>query len=455
MKVNPNIFRAYDIRGIVEKDITQEFAYRLGRAYAKWATLKKAEITVGHDTRSTGEKYYHALIAGLRDGGIQTHALGMVTTPMVYFSMFHLNLEGSIVVTGSHNPANYNGFKISIGQTTILGDDIQALKKIIESDNTPYTPTPTKDIKKLDIFPAYSTYITENITLSRPLHIVVDAGNGATGPFTSAIYEKLGCKVTSMYCEPDGNFPNHPADPSVEENLKDLRKKVKETGADAGFAFDGDGDRIGVVDNNSNILWGDQLMIVFSRSILSKNPGAIIISEVKCSKNLYAEIEKLGGKPIMWKTGHSIIKKKIRETGALLAGEMSGHIFFADRFFGFDDGTYAGARFLEILSNTKEDSSKLLSNVPKTYCTPEIKIDVDDLKKKAIVDKLITRLQNKHEVIIIDGVRVTFDDGWGLVRPSNTEPKIVMRFEADTPQRLTEIKSYIESELNTVMAKHL
>ncbi|MGZ6338653.1 MAG: phosphomannomutase/phosphoglucomutase [Bdellovibrionota bacterium] len=447
--MNSSIFREYDIRGVAGKDLSAELATNLGKAYAHLARerLGKQElrVSVGRDVRLTGEEYSAALIKGLRAAGVNVISLGQVTTPMTYFSIHHLKLDGAIMVTGSHNPPEYNGFKICIGKGTLHGSEIQELRKIMEK-NVPAGAIREGSSEHLNIFPAYLDFILKDVKLKRPLKIVVDAGNGAASNFAPEIFRKLGCDVTELFCTPDGRFPNHPADPTVESNLQDVIAAVTETGADAGIAFDGDADRIGVVNEKGGILWGDELMIVLSRAVLKARPGATIISEVKSSYRLYNDIEKHGGKGIMWKTGHSLIKAKMKETGAALAGEMSGHIFFADRFFGFDDAIYAGARFLEILADSSGKTSDLLSGVPTTVNTPEIRIECDDDKKWDVIEKIRDSLSKKYKTNQIDGVRVEFGDAWGLVRASNTQPVIVMRFEAQTPARLKEVRTIIENE---------
>ncbi len=453
--VNSSIFREYDIRGVAHKDFDANFAFYLGRAYLRLARerlgVQSPAISVGHDCRVTGKEFSRALLTGLRTGGAQVIDLGLVTTPMTYFSIFHKKLGGGIMVTGSHNPPEYNGFKICIGKNTLHGADIQILKQYV-AEEMMQTSVPAafeNDFQKLDIFPEYHQFVKGNIKLERPLKIVIDAGNGAAGPFAPAVYESLGCKVIPLYCEPDGRFPNHEADPTVVKNMQALIAAVKKEGADLGIAFDGDADRVGVVDETGRILWGDELMVLFARNVLQKNPGATIISEVKSSHRLYNDIRKNGGNGIMWKTGHSLIKAKMKETGALLAGEMSGHIFFADRFFGFDDAIYAGARFLEIAAATSQKSSSLLADLPSAVNTPEIRLDCDDAKKWDVIANLKKQLRGRYEVNEIDGVRVEFGDAWGLVRASNTQPVIVMRFEAQSEARLQEVRGILENEART------
>ncbi len=447
--MNSSIFREYDIRGIAGTDLSSDLARKLGRAYARLAQQRLGKqdlrISVGRDVRLTGEEYSAALTEGLRSAGVKVITLGQVTTPMTYFSIHQLGLDGAIMVTGSHNPPEYNGFKICVGKGTLHGEDIQELRKLMELDE-PIKDRPQGKSEQLDIFPSYFDFLCTNIKIKRPLKIVIDAGNGAASNFAPVVFRKLGCEVVELFCTPDGRFPNHPADPTVESNLQDVINAVKQHSADCGIAFDGDADRVGVVNEKGEILWGDELMIVFSRAVLKERPGATIISEVKSSHRLYNDIEKHGGKGIMWKTGHSLIKAKMKETGAVLAGEMSGHIFFADRFFGFDDAMYAGARFLEILANTDGKASGLLSDVPKTVNTPEIRVECDDSEKWKVVERIQSALRGKYKTNEIDGIRVEFGDAWGLVRASNTQPVIVMRFEAQTAERLAEVRELIERE---------
>lgn len=446
--MNPAIFREYDIRGVAERDLNPEFARRLGNAYVDLASemlgKKNLTIAVGRDCRLTGEAYASALMQGLSEKGVNVVSLGLVTTPMTYFSIHRLSLDGAIMVTGSHNPPEYNGFKICVGKGTLFGKDIQLLRELMEKPTNPKVEA--KETKQVDIFPAYLDFVGSNVRLGKRLKVVVDAGNGAASNFAPELYRKLGCEVIELFCTPDGRFPNHEADPTVEKNLRDVIAAVKEHNADLGIAFDGDADRIGVVNEKGEILWGDELMVLFSREVLKKNPGATIISEVKSSHRLYNDIKAHGGNGIMWKTGHSLIKSKMKETGALLAGEMSGHIFFADRFFGFDDAIYAGARLLETLSNTDSRLSELLHDLPKSVNTPEIRVDCEDEKKWQIVESIRNSFKGKYETTEIDGIRVEFGDGWGLVRASNTQPVIVMRFEAQSSARLNEIRNLIETE---------
>ncbi|MBI2711735.1 MAG: phosphomannomutase/phosphoglucomutase [Bdellovibrio sp.] len=453
-----SIFREYDIRGIAGRDISAPFAYLVGRACAFKMTQKSPNqksssrprplFSVGWDCRLTSDEYAEALVKGMIEGGLDVVRLGVCPTPLTYFSVFHLDLDGGIMITGSHNPSDYNGFKICMGKTTIHGAQIQELRVLIEKFNQTLPPAQEKGhVKDYPIIPPYTEHLLKNSKKVRKMKIVIDAGNATASTVAPHLFEKMGAEVTPLFCELDGRFPNHHPDPTVPENLTALVKMVKETKADFGLAFDGDSDRLGVVDNLGRILYGDELMVLFSRSILKDIPGATIISEVKSSHRLYNDIADKGGKPIMWKTGQSLIKSKMKETGAVLAGEMSGHLFFADRYFGYDDAIYAATRVYEILSASDSPLSDLLSDLPKTVSTPEIRVDCDEEKKFALVEETKKRLLAKHKITDIDGVRVDFGDAWGLVRASNTQPVLVLRFEAPSEARLKEVRSIVESAL--------
>ncbi len=450
MRVNPLMFREYDIRGRVDDDLTVEVAEAIGRAYGTMIRRQGGQkVVCGRDGRLSGPKLQQALIKGILATGVDVVNIGVTPTPVMYFSLFHLpDLDGGIQVTGSHNPPEFNGFKICVGKETIYGPKIQELRTLIEKEDF---ESGSGQETSYDILPDYKKFLSENIKISRPLKVVLDCGNGVTALTAPEAFARQGAEVTSLYCEVDGTFPNHFPDPVVEENLRDLRQKVREVGADFGVGYDGDGDRIGVVDDQGNILWGDQLLIIFARDILKKHPGAVIIGEVKCSQVMYDEIARLGGKPIMWKTGHSLIKKKMKEEKALLAGEMSGHIFFADRYFGFDDAVYASLRLAEIVAREKVPLSEMLKDLPRMVSTPEIRVPCPDEKKFEIVAKLTEKLKKEgFKVIDIDGARVIFEDGWGLVRASNTQPVLVLRFEARDEKRLAEIRQLIEEKLKEV-----
>jgi phosphomannomutase/phosphoglucomutase len=374
----------------------------------------------------------------------------MVPTPILYYSLHALEVEGGIQITGSHNPPDYNGFKICLGKTSIYGSEIQSIRRIYDAGRF---SVGQGSISPAEIVGFYHTALFERIRMGkRKITAVIDGGNGVGGPIALEAYSRLGCKILPLFCTPDGAFPNHHPDPTIPENLKDIKKEVTRNSADLGIAFDGDADRIGVVDEQGNIIWGDQLMIVFSRELLSRHPGATIIGEVKCSQTLYDDIERQGGRPIMWKAGHSLIKAKMKEENALLAGEMSGHIFFAERYFGFDDAVYAGARLLEILSSTDKPLSSLLDGVPRMVSTPEIRIDCPEEKKFKVVEDLATDFKKEFMVIDVDGARVILEDGWGLVRASNTQPVLVLRFEAANPKRLQEIQSFFTAKVKEKMS---
>jgi phosphomannomutase/phosphoglucomutase len=457
-----SIFREYDIRGIAERDLSTEFAQYLGLTYAEFLkdrlkTAKPADgsrlrplVAVGRDCRLSGEAYSEALIQGLRKGGLDVVRIGVCPTPLTYFSVFHLNLDGAIMVTGSHNPANYNGFKICAGKDTLHGSDIQNLRVRMESGSPLKLLGDSKEgsISDHEIIPDYIAHVASHAEKVKKARIVLDAGNGTAGSVAPELFRRLGAEVIELFCELDGRFPNHHPDPTVPANLKHLIESVKANKADFGIAFDGDSDRIGLVDESGRILFGDELMVILSRDVLKHVPGATIISEVKSSHRLYLDIAAHGGKPIMWKTGHSLIKSKMKETGAALAGEMSGHIFFSHRWFGFDDAIYAATRIYEIYSRTGGTLSALIADLPQTCSTPEIRIDCDEDLKFKLVEETRKRLEARDlKPNTIDGVRIDTKDGWGLLRASNTQPVLVLRFEATTEKRLGELRSLFEDEL--------
>lgn len=443
--MNPTMFREYDIRGIAGEDMTEEDVILIGKGVGTFLQQQgRKKLSVGRDCRLTSPAYAERIIEGLRSTGCDVIDIGVCPTPVFYFSIQHFNLEGGVMVTASHNPPEYNGFKLCDMLDSIHGADIQKVFGII---NDKSFAQGNGSLSTADVVTPYKEFVEKNIQLSRPLKVGVDAGNGTAGVVAVPIMKKLNCEVHDLYCDMDGTFPNHEADPTVLKNMKDLIEMVKEKGLDVGIGYDGDGDRIGVVDEEGNIVFGDKLIIIFAREILSRKPGATFISEVKCSKTMYDDIEKHGGRAIMWKTGHSLIKKKMKEEKAELAGEMSGHVFFADRYFGYDDAIYASCRLLEILANTGMKISELLSDVPETYTTPEIRVECPDEKKFGLVKKITEYFREHYDVIDIDGVRVLFEDGWGLVRASNTQPALVLRFEAMSKNRLEEIKNLVESVL--------
>lgn len=442
---NPSIFREYDIRGIAEKDLSSALAERLGYAYARLLAeragrpLAELTVSVGRDCRITSDAYASSLIRALSSCGLRVLDLGTCPTPLTYFSIFHKGLDGGIMVTGSHNPANYNGFKIGVGKSTLHGQDIQLLRQLIEESVRP--PEAKGSVSPYSVIPDYISYLVSHARPLRRLKIVLDAGNGTASTVAPELFRRLGAEVTALYCELDGRFPNHHPDPTVPDNLRALVAKVTEVGADFGVAFDGDSDRIGLVDETGRIIFGDELMVLLSRDLLRERPGATIISEVKSSHRLYQDIANNGGVPIMWKTGHSLIKSKMKESGALLAGEMSGHIFFADRYFGYDDAIYAALRVFEIASKAGAPVSSLLADLPPSFSTPEIRVDCEEEKKFALVEAAKALLSPGRKTTDIDGVRVDFGDGWGLIRASNTQPVLVLRFEAPSQARLSEIRN--------------
>ena len=447
LTIPAHIFREYDIRGIADTDINSAFAHKLGNAFTR--LLPKGEqrpVVVGRDVRLTGEAYQQAVINGLTAAGFDVIDIGMVSTPLAYFAVFTMESAGCIMVTASHNPGEYNGFKMMIGKESMHGARIQQLYALMQEAET--TATRPGSVQSTDIYTPYRDFVRGDIQLARPLKVVIDAGNGPAGVVAAPIYRALGCEVIELFCEPDGTFPNHHPDPTVEANMRDIQTKVRATGADVGIAYDGDGDRIGVVDERGEIIWGDMLLLLLARAVLKANPGATIISEVKCSQHMYDDIKAHGGNGIMWRTGHSPIKAKMKETGAKLAGEMSGHMFFADRFFGFDDAVYAGARVLEMVAAQEKAVSAMLDGVPKSVTTPEIRVDCPDARKFALVEEAKSHFGALgYTIIDIDGMRITFDDGWGLIRASNTQPSLVLRFEAPSAERLAEMRALIEGWL--------
>ena len=457
------IFREYDIRGIVEKDLTPDVVEKIGRAYATLARERGVKrITVGRDGRLTSPALRDQLIAGLTSAGVNVVDLGLCATPLLYFSLFHCDVDGGIMITGSHNAAEYNGFKMCVGKEALYGANIQRVREIF--DNEQFAIGKGTVIEQT-IIPEYLAFLKEQFSSVRAdgLRVVIDCGNGAASLVAKDALEQLGCQVTGMYCELDGHFPNHHPDPTVVENLTDLIGKVNEIKAHVGIGYDGDADRIGVIDEQGGILWGDRLLLLFARDVLEEYPGSTFISEVKASQVFYDDIPKRGGRAIMWKTGHSLIKAKMKEEKAVLAGEMSGHVFFADRYYGYDDAIYASCRLIEILVKQQKPVSSLLSDVPQTVVTPEIRVDCSDDQKFQLVAAVTQRLQEIaaiqdpntadlpiRELITIDGIRVRFDNGWGLIRASNTQPALVLRFEAASQVQLSHIRAYLESQLADV-----
>lgn len=447
--VPASIFRAYDIRGIVPETLTAETAYWIGRAIGTQSLAQgEPHVSVGRDGRLSGPELVAQLIQGIAESGCHVSDVGMVPTGALYFAANVLQGKSGVMLTGSHNPANYNGFKIIIAGDTLANEQIQKLYERIR-DNDLASGQGT--IEKVDILSQYDAYIQKDIAVPRKLKVVVDCGNGVGGVIAPQLIEKLNCEVIPLFCDVDGNFPNHHPDPGKLENLEDLIAKVKETGADLGLAFDGDADRVGVVTNAGNVVYPDRLLMLFAQDVLSRNPGADIIYDVKCSRRLKAQIEGNKGRPVMYKTGHSLIKKKMKETGALLAGEMSGHVFFKERWFGFDDGIYAAARLLEILSQKAQNAEEVFAGFPNDVSTPEININVTEDSKFSIIDALQQNAEwGDASLNTIDGVRVDYPNGWGLVRASNTTPVLVLRFEAENDAELERIKAVFREQLTRI-----
>ena len=444
--MNSLIFREYDIRGIFPADLDDETVRLIGLGFgSKLARLKGKTAILGRDVRLSSPHLRDVLAKGLTEAGMDVIDLGTVPTPVFYFAIHHFKADGGVMITGSHNPPEYNGFKLNVGHDSIYGEEIQELRRQIESGDF-VKPPQAGTVKAENVIPVYQDYLKRNLKIDEPIRLVMDCGNGCGGLVAPKLFQDMGCLVDVLYGEPDGRFTNHHPDPTIPANLKDLIHRVKEKAYNFGIAYDGDADRIGVVDEMGNILWGDQLMIIFSRSILKQNPGAAIIGEVKCSQNLYKDIAAKGGRAVMWKTGHSLIKKKMKEEGALLAGEMSGHIFFNDRYFGFDDAIYASGRLIELLCQEARPLSQLLWGLPPVVNSPEIRVDCPDDLKFQIVKKVKESFRAKYEIVEVDGVRVIFPDGWGLLRASNTQPAVVMRFEAASQDRLKEIQRLIEGK---------
>ncbi|MBP6941059.1 MAG: phosphomannomutase/phosphoglucomutase [Syntrophorhabdaceae bacterium] len=448
--MNPAIFREYDIRGKVEKDLTDDVVTDIARGFATLMSEEgKRKASVCRDCRLSSEHYRDLLVQGMVEGGLDVTDLGVLPTGLFYYSLFNLDVEGGIMITGSHNPADQNGFKVAVGKATLYGQQIQYVRKIIEEKRFVKGNGSYREYKNL--VEDYYNFLRSNIRLTKRLKVVIDAGNGTGGVIAVPIMQEMGQDVIPLFCDMDGHFPNHFPDPTVEKNIEALRKTVLENKADIGIGYDGDADRIGVIDNEGTIIWGDYLMIIFARDVLKDHKGAAFVSEVKCSKNLYEEVEKHGGVPIMWKAGHSLIKQKMKETGALLGGEMSGHVFFADKFFGYDDAVYASLRLLEIMCRDERPVSEFLKDIPKMYSTPEIRMDCPDTVKFDVVKRLTEYYRERYQVIDIDGVRVVMNDGWGLVRPSNTGPILVLRFEAETPEAMKRIQDMVMKDLDRMM----
>ena len=447
--ISPAIFRQYDIRGIVGKELTTDAAYAIGAAYAANMGGKgiTGAVVVSRDNRPSGEDLGRALIAGLTESGVDVIDIDVVPTPLNYWALHHLPVVGGIQITGSHNPPEYNGFKLSLGTASIHGEDITHLQQL--AGRPPQKANTPGSVRHEHVIARYVDDMVARVgKLSRDIRAVYDCGNGAASLVAPRLFERLGLAGTGLFCESDGTFPNHHPDPTVPENLEALINAVKQSGAEIGIAFDGDGDRIGVVDDTGAIIWGDRLLILYARDVLARTgSGQPIIFDVKCSQSLTTAIEDAGGKPVMWRTGHSLIKNKMRETRAPIAGEMSGHMFFTEGFYGHDDALYAAARLLRILADSGRTVRQLLADVPDFVSTPEIRIDVPEEVKFGIVDRAVKHFRGLHEVIDVDGVRVLFGDGWGLIRASNTQPVLVARYEAASQDRLSAIRAEMEGWL--------
>jgi len=443
--INAQIFREYDIRGVVGEDLTSQSVELIGKAIGTYIRRKGGKtIVLGRDMRNSSDDFRDVLKASFTSTGCDVIDIGRVPTPVVYFALHHLKPDGGVMITGSHNPANFNGFKISHGTHSLYGEKIQELKRLIENNDF---ETGQGQVESRDVLGDYIDKISGIINITRKVQVVMDGGNGCFGLAGPQLFARLGIEPTLLYSEPDGNFPNHHPDPTVKENLTDLIRQVKAEKAELGIGYDGDADRIGVVAENGDIIWGDQLMILFSREVLKRHPGATIVGEVKCSKNLFEDIKSHGGTPVMAPAGHSLIKKKMQETGAILAGEMSGHICFADNYYGYDDALFAACRILEIVANSGQRLSEMLADVPQTATTPEIRVDCPDDLKFKIVEELTEYFRSKYDVIDIDGVRINLPGGWGLIRASNTQPVLVLRFEANDATRLREIVAIVQEQL--------
>jgi phosphomannomutase len=449
MQLSPSIFKAYDVRGIVPSTLSEEVAEALGRAFGTLARREgEQSVAVGRDGRLSGPSLAAALVRGLVASGVDVIDVGMVTTPMLYFAASTLAHSG-IQVTGSHNPKDYNGFKMVLAGRAIYGEEIQSLRRMMESSGWDQPPAPGK-VRNVNIFAPYRDRIKGDIKLARPMKVVIDCGNGVAGAYAPEVFRAIGCEVIELFTEVDGDFPNHHPDPSKPENLRDLIAKLKESDAELGLAFDGDGDRLGIITKQGNNIYPDRQMMLFARDVLTRVPGATILFDVKCTQRLGPTIAEAGGKPLMYKTGHSLIKAKMKEINAPLGGEMSGHIFFKERWYGFDDGTYAGCRLLEILSRSA-DPSKVLDALPTSFSTPELNVKCQEGEAHRIVDQLVKKASFPNaQVSTIDGLRVDWSDGFGLVRASNTTPVLVLRFEGHSQQAMHRIEGEMLSLLRSV-----
>lgn len=446
-----SVFKAYDIRGTVPDPLNPSFARLLGRALAQQARSHGVDtLVVGYDGRLSSPELAQALHAGINAGGVHSVDLGMVPTPLVYFAAHTLRTGSGVAITGSHNPPHYNGFKMMLASRTLYGDDITQLRTIMQTLPAA-SDQPAGTRREKHIIDDYIHHITSDVKLARPLKIAIDCGNGVGGVVAPELFRQLGCQIDTLFCDVDGTFPNHHPDPADPDNLQDLIRHVRENGCDLGLAFDGDADRLGVVTRSGQIIWPDRQLILYARDVLTRQPGATILFDVKCSRHVARAVRDAGGKPLMWQTGHSLIKAKMAETGAPLAGEMSGHTFFGERWFGFDDGLYTGARLLEILSR-HDDPSAVLEALPQDISTPELKLEMQEGQPHALVARLQKegRFPTANTLITIDGVRAEYDDGFGLARASNTTPVVVLRFEGETDQAIRRIKDEFRQALTAL-----
>ncbi len=445
-KLNPGIFREYDIRGIVDEDLNEETYLLLGKAFGTFIKRKGGKkVCVCRDNRLSSGKFAESLVKGINSTGVSVLDIGENPVPLSYFTVLKKSLDGAATVTASHNPIEFNGLKLAYKHMSLFGESIQKMRELIESNDFDSGKGKTESFSPEKL---YIEEICSKIRLKKKLKVVLDCGNGTASALGPKFLRALGCEVIELYCNSDGSFPNHLPDPTREELMKDLMKKVAEEKADLGIGFDGDGDRIGAVNEKGELVFPDKILVLFAREILSKNPGAKIIIEVKCTQALIEEVEKHGGKPILWKTGYSLIEEKMRQESALLAGEMSGHVYFADEFYGFNDALYAAARLLRIVSEKGKPFSELFSDIPKYFSTPELRIDYPEEEKFELIKKLVSAFKAEHEVIGIDGARVLFPEGWALVRASNTQPKIIVRIESKTREGLEKIRAIVRKKIN-------
>jgi phosphomannomutase/phosphoglucomutase len=446
--MNPEIFREYDIRGVVERDLSPENVRRIARGIGTWVKRRYAgEVVVGRDVRLSSDSLAASILAGLNECGLDCVDIGMVPTPLLYYAVTRGgedSFAAGLMITGSHNPPEFNGFKLCHGITPIFGPDIQEIRGLVERGDF---DSGSGKVRRMDVRSDYVDEIVRGIRLERPVRVVVDSGNGTAGPIAIPVFRRLGCEVVSLFEDPDGRFPNHHPDPTVPRYIQALIRTVRERGFEMGIGYDGDADRIGAVDENGDILYGDTLTGIFARSVLRGNPGATIVFDVKCSKGMIEAIQAAGGRPLMWRTGHSHLKRKMKEEDGPFAGEMSGHVFFADRYYGYDDAIYASCRLAEIVSREGRPLSSIAADIPRYVSTPEIRIDCPDAVKFEVVGRMQERFRATHEVVDIDGARIDFGDGWGLIRASNTQPVLVLRFEARSADALGRIRKTIGDAL--------